>query len=611
MNTGGTVVAAVAALWLLAPAPALAQLNFKSTDYTLTQGSETPEQVVASDFNSDSHLDLAIAENGSEFFDEGVVELLLGDGKGGFSENFHLYGAGDGPTSLAAANFNALDDMHPELAVASAPGAFSPGTVSVLLGDGNGGFGQPPATDITVGRNPISVVAGLFNNDDKQPDIAVANYQDNTVSILLGNGHGAFTGPTTFPAGNGPSGVAVGEFNSDGNLDLVVADAGTGSDGGSILLGKGDGTFSDPTDIKAGPTPNAVAVGDFDGDTHADLAFSLGYAFAGGVSILLGDGTGGFDLQDEYKFGSDTTSLAIADFNADTVLDVATTDFGADPNSNAGVLVLLGYGEGDFQDPDPFHASSARSVTVGNFNADPLPDMATTGYAADTDEATALLNITPSPSRARRVGVAPGGSCASGGGRGTVELALARRGRRARGLALSVTSSNHRLVPTRRMIRRGRGARRTLRLRPVAGRRGAAVVTVNRLKQGQLTGSARIRVRVGGSRADRLVGGPRPNVVLGKSGSDRIAGRGGNDLLCGGRGADLLRGGRGADHLLGGPGPDSLYGGRGPDRLAPGAGDDRINSRGGGRDRVLCGSGSDTVIADQRDRLRGCERVQR
>jgi hypothetical protein len=594
-------MAAVAILWLLATPPALAQLNFSSTDYQL-DGSETPEQVVTSDFNNDSHLDLAIAENGSDFpLNEGGVEMMMGAGDGSFSEG-REYRADDGPVSLAAADFNG--DTHPDLAVANN----SSGDVSVLLGAGDGSFGRP--TNITTGQRPISIVAAFFNGD-RHPDLAVADELQRNVWILLGNGDGSFSGPTSFGVGESPSAVAAGDFNNDDNLDLVVADGDTDAESSSILPGRGDGSFGPAYGIEVGINSNSVAVGDFNGDTTADLAFSTPTWGAGAVRLLLGRGDGSFGNPTPYTIGQSTAAVAIADLNADSVLDLAATDPDADPSSNAGLLVLIGQGDGDFGGPQTFHANSARSVTVGYFNTDPLPDMATTGYDAQTDEVTTLLNTTPLPSRTRTVGVVPGGSCAPGGGRGTVGLALARSARRARGLALSVTSSNHRLVPTRRMIRKGNGAHRALTLRPVAGRRGAAVVTVNRLRQGQLTGSARIRVRVGGKRADRLLGSRRADVVLGKKGSDRLAGRGGNDLLCGGQGADLMRGGRGGDQLRGGAGPDSLYGGRGPDWLAPGAGDDRINSRGGGRDRVLCGDGSDTVIADQRERLRGCERVVR
>jgi Ca2+-binding RTX toxin-like protein len=474
----------------------------------------------------------------------------------------------------------------------------------------------------------------------------VANSGSDNVSILLANGDGRFTGPTNYQAGDGPSSVATGDFNADANLDLVLADAGSESSEASVLLGGGDESFSGPMTVDAGPTPNSVAVGDFDGDAISDLAFADEPFFSGAVSIMLGAGDGSFGSRTTYPIGSSTTSLAVADFNADSVPDVAAADPDASANSNAGVLVLLGTGLGTFVGPNNFQAIGAASVTDGNFNADPLPDLVTANTRPNN--LTVLLNITPRPSRAHRVAVAPGGSCGPGGRQGAISLALARAGGPAGGLVMSVASSDHALVPTRTMTLAGSGARRMLTAKAVAGRRGSAVVTV-RVSEGRATGSVPVTVRVGGNDADRLVGGPRADVALGGNGRDRLAGQGGNDLLCGGngaggadrsaataaangdntlhggrgndtlygsRGADVLRAGSGADQLRGGPGADRLYGGRGRDRLrgsrgrdrlVAGAGADRINARGGGRDRVICGRGRDMVRADDRDRVRGCE----
>jgi hypothetical protein len=596
--------AAVAAFLLLASPPALAQLSFKNpTSFSLSGTSA--RAIVASDFNGDGHLDVATANQGYFQSPPGGAEVLLGDGNGGLTDK-KQYAAGGQPISLDIGQFNA--DAYIDLAVAN----HDSGDVSVLLGAGDGSFGAP--TNYAVGGGcadsdrifPEAVVVGFFNSD-RHADLAVANFGCSNISILLGRGDGSFSGPTSVGVNEAPDSLATGDFNADENLDLVVAYGADNTGLASVLLGRGDGSFSSSTTVATGGQGASfveVAVGDFDGDSSSDLAFADQSFFSGLVAIVLGRGDGSFGDPTGTPINGPTTSVAVGDFNADTVQDVVTTDY-----QTPAVWVLPGAGDGTFGTPLSFQGGDPQAVTVGYFNADPLPDMAT----ADPNPAkvSVLLNTTPLPSRTRTVGVVPGGSCAPGGGRGTVGLALARSARRARGLALSVTSSNHRLVPTRRMIRKGNGAHRALTLRPVAGRRGAAVVTVNRLRQGQLTGSARIRVRVGGKRADRLLGSRRADVVLGKKGSDRLAGRGGNDLLCGGQGADLMRGGRGGDQLRGGAGPDSLYGGRGPDWLAPGAGDDRINSRGGGRDRVLCGDGSDTVIADQRERLRGCERVVR
>ena len=238
---------AAATLWLAAVPSAFAQLSFNATDFALS-GSETPEAVVASDFNGDGHLDLATAENGSDFPpDEGGVEVMLGDGTGNFTD-FGESTAGDGPFALAAGEVDA--DTQTDLVVANN----SSGNVSVLLGSGSGTFGAP--TDFPSGTRPTSIIGGFFNAD-AHADLAVTNFIDQTVSVLLGKGDGTFSGPTTYPVGDGPDDVASGDLNGDGNLDLVVANSGGGSETASILLGRGDGTFRRPTDVEVVSTLSA------------------------------------------------------------------------------------------------------------------------------------------------------------------------------------------------------------------------------------------------------------------------------------------------------------------------------------------------------------------
>src|SRR3982750_3886097 len=101
-------------------------------------------------------------------------------------------------------------------------------------------------TAFGAGVQPFSVAAGDFNGDGKL-DLATANNNANTVSILLGNGDGTFGANTDFNVGNRPRSVAVGDFNLDGKLDLAVANG--SSNTVSILLGNGDGTFGANTDF--------------------------------------------------------------------------------------------------------------------------------------------------------------------------------------------------------------------------------------------------------------------------------------------------------------------------------------------------------------------------
>jgi len=232
-----------------------------------------------------------------------------------------------------------------------------------------------------------------------------------------------------------------------------------------------------------------VAVGDFDGDTIPDLAFTDDSGISGDVSIVLGNGDGAFAQPlTDYTVGSSSTAVAVGDFNDDSVLDVASTD-----ESDSAVYVLLGAGDGTFPGkPNSFAADEPGAVTVGNLDSDPLPDMAT---ANSPGSVNVLLNTTPLPSPAPTVSVAPGGSCTANGRQGTIRLALAAAERPDSELSLSMTSSNPALVPTRSITLGGCGTSRTLTVRPVAGRSGSGVVTVNRLSDGQLTGSARVTVR--------------------------------------------------------------------------------------------------------------------
>src|SRR5439155_109476 len=128
-----------------------------------------------------------------------------------------------------------------------------PGNVSVLLGNDDRIFGAP--LTFTAGNDPRSVAVGDFNGDGR-PDLAVANAADvarnlpGSVSVLLGNGDGTFQAALTVTAGNNPRSVGVGDFNRDGVLDLVVVDGDSHTT--SVLLGNGDRSFQAPLNVAAG-----------------------------------------------------------------------------------------------------------------------------------------------------------------------------------------------------------------------------------------------------------------------------------------------------------------------------------------------------------------------
>jgi hypothetical protein len=141
-----------------------------------------PSSVAVADFNGDGKQDLAVANEGSN-----NVTVLLGDGTGRFkAEPVSSFKAGSGPFSMAVADFNG--DGKPDLAIANRKS----NNVTVLLGDGKGGFTQAPGSPFPVGTEPSSVEVADFNGDGK-PDLAVADHKSNNVTVLLNNYIGSAT----------------------------------------------------------------------------------------------------------------------------------------------------------------------------------------------------------------------------------------------------------------------------------------------------------------------------------------------------------------------------------------------------------------------------------
>src|SRR5205807_496559 len=307
--------------------------------------------------NGDGRLDLAVVSH------DGNVSVFSGNGDGTLQAPVN-YAAGSQPSFVAAGDFNG--DGHPDLAVAN---SFSQGTVSVLLNTCGGcpafDFTLPQAFD--VGSSPFSVAVGDFNSDGKR-DLVVANSGSTNVSVLLGNGDGTFQAALNFSAGPRPYWVASGDFNGDGKPDLAVADS--GSTNVSVLLGNGNGTFQAAVNYGTGVHPWSVAAGDFNNDGKTDLA--VANAGSVGLSILLGNGDGTFQTAVSYPAGMGSVALAVSDFNDDGKLDLAVGNI-----SSSNVSVLLGNGDGTFQAAINFgNQLHPQSVAVGDFNADGKPDLA-------------------------------------------------------------------------------------------------------------------------------------------------------------------------------------------------------------------------------------------
>jgi uncharacterized protein (TIGR03437 family) len=339
-----------------------------------------PSSVAVGDFNEDGIQDLAIANFGGN-----NVTVLLGNGTGGFTPaTGNPFKVGSEPVSVAVGNFNG----HAGLAIAN-EGA---NTITVLVGDGKGGFTQ--GSPFTVGSEPISVVVGDLNGDGIQ-DLVVANFGSKNVSVLMGIGGGGFMPASNFIVGNNPSTVAVGDFNGDGKLDLAIANK--GSNTVTVLLANATGGFSEPlgsSPIAVGSAPVSVAVGDFNNDGKLDLV--VANEGANNVSVLLGNAMGGFAPDpgsSAFPVGSVPFSVTVGDFNMDGKPDLAIVNEGDNT-----VTVLLGNGMGGFTPAagSPFAVGSAPvSVAIGDFNGDGKLDLAIANKGSNT--VTVLLNNIYSP----------------------------------------------------------------------------------------------------------------------------------------------------------------------------------------------------------------------
>ncbi|MGF7183657.1 FG-GAP-like repeat-containing protein [Tunturiibacter psychrotolerans] len=269
------------------------------------------------------------------------------------------YSVGHQPNGVVTGDFNG--DGIPDLVVANQ----NDNTISVLLGNGDGTFRQQ--TIWATAHTPEAITVGDFNGDGSA-DLAVADTNANCVSIFLGNGDGSFQSQVVYSVGLGPESIATGDFNNDGIADLVVANA---SDVDvTVLLGNGDGTFQGGSTYPTGRSPQSVVVGDFNSDGVVDLA--VANADDGTVSILFGHGDGTFAPQTTLATEVDPVSIATADLNNDGIVDLVV----ANRISNT-VSILIGNGLGGFQNQVPVTTGAAPdAVAVGDFNGDGNPDLA-------------------------------------------------------------------------------------------------------------------------------------------------------------------------------------------------------------------------------------------
>ncbi|CAF0928717.1 unnamed protein product [Rotaria sordida] len=325
--------------------------------------------MIIGDFNKDNILDVVVANPASS-----NIVVLHGTGNGSFtSQETHSTGFDSTPISIVVGDFN--NDNRLDLATVSN----ETNSITVFLRYVVKSFANPTRYSMGAQSFPIFVAVGDFNNDN-QLDIVVAFSNTNSIGILIGYINGTFAAQTTFSTGSDfdPRWIDVADFNNDSLLDIAVVYFNTSNLG--IFLGYGNGTFALQKPLSTGynSMPCSLATGDFNNDGLLDIVVA-NYR-TNNIGIFYGYGNGTVAAQKTISTGDNSSpiSIAVGDFNNDSLLDIAVANSGT---NNLGII--LGYGNGSFAAQiicSVANSSAPRFVTLGDFNNDSLLDIAVANY---------------------------------------------------------------------------------------------------------------------------------------------------------------------------------------------------------------------------------------
>ncbi|MEV6580416.1 FG-GAP-like repeat-containing protein [Streptomyces sp. NPDC051582] len=485
----------------------------------------------------------------------------------------------------------------------------SRGSVALVwLGDGSGALGAGAAVQLNptpgcdtsgdnpcVARFPTDVAVGDFDGDGT-PDLATSNANTNNVSVVIGDGDGTFGAATQFALGGGagPQGIAAADLGGDGHLDLITSNSSTGTL--SVLSGDGHGGFGAASSVSAGVAlPSKLRLADVNADGRPD-AVIVAPGTPGRVAVLLGDGTGGFGTASVLSAGKNLSSASVSDLNGDGHADLLVSS----TVSNE-VVVLEGDGTGAFAGPLAFGlgaGSNPQATAAADLDGDGRPDVVTANSnssATFVNDASVLLNTTNRPPAAANesyghIGAdtplvvgAPGVLGNDTDPDGNTLTASVVNGPAHGTLTLNPDGS-FAYQPAGAYV-----GNDSFTYEATDGTDDSNVATVT---IGVSAGCHGLPATITGNGV--LNGTSGADVIVTGNGNDSVSGNGGNDTICTFGGNDAVSAGSGDDHIDGGDGNDAISGGDGSDVVSGGTGSDAL-SGGAGNDTVVGGADSDTL----------------
>jgi hypothetical protein len=258
--------------------------------------------------------------------------------------------------------------------------------VYLFLGDGKGQFTRPPT--VATGQGSVAVAVGDVNGDGA-PDLVGANYGGQSISVILNAGGRSFQPHTDYAVNDQPDAIALADFNGDGRLDVVVGDANPGDI--CVLLNTGGGAFGTPAHYLSassfGAAMTGVATGDVDNDGDIDIVAAN--SGQGALDVFFNDGHGGFATEVNVSVpttAGEPSGVALVDANSDGRLDMAvsTSDF----------LVLLNQGGGTFGPPAAYPSTGyMQAIGTGDLDGDGRVDLV--GIGGNTPGFVAVLLAGP------------------------------------------------------------------------------------------------------------------------------------------------------------------------------------------------------------------------